>query len=90
LFVFLLNEVCGEADFSCFFDKAYYSHLMKKRKPEIEIFEQVLNENNLSAEETLFIDDSQENLKGAARIGIQTLLVTSQNSLFEYFRYDRS
>src|SRR5690606_12293459 len=36
-----------------YFDRAYYSHVMGKRKPEREIFEQVLDENNLDAEESL-------------------------------------
>jgi putative hydrolase of the HAD superfamily len=63
---------------------------MKKRKPDFEIFEQVLNENNLLAEETLFIDDSAVNLNGAEHLGIQTLLVTSEKSLFDFFDYDRS
>lgn len=86
----ILKDVCGEADFSSFFERAYYSHLMKKRKPDVEIFEQVLAENNLIAEETLFIDDNADNLKGAAMLGIQTLLVTSEKSLFDFFDYGRS
>ncbi len=86
----ILKDVCGQEDFSCFFEKTYYSHIMKKRKPDFEIFEQVLNENNLLAEETLFIDDSAVNLNGAEHLGIQTLLVTSEKSLFDFFDYDRS
>lgn len=86
----ILNKACGEANFSSFFEKTYYSHLMKKRKPDPEIFEQVLTENNLTAEETLFIDDNLGNLHGAESLGIKTLLVTSEKSLFDYFNYDRS
>ncbi len=86
----ILNKVCGEEDFSSFFEKTYYSHIVKKRKPDLEIFEQVLHENNLMAEETLFIDDSPDNLKGATILGIQTLWVDSEATLFNFFDYGRS
>ncbi len=86
----ILKDVCGAEDFSHFFDKAYYSHQLKMRKPDTEIFEHVLEENKLEAEETLFIDDSAENLKGAEQLGIKTLLVTTESSLFDYFNYGRS
>jgi putative hydrolase of the HAD superfamily len=55
------------------FDKAYYSHLIGSRKPETEPFEHILKEQNLKAGETLFIDDTQSNLKGATALGIQTI-----------------
>jgi len=45
---------------------------MKMRKPDTEIFEFVLKENNLIAEETLFVDDTKENTDAAAELGIQT------------------
>ncbi|CAN5159361.1 HAD family phosphatase [soil metagenome] len=86
----ILKNVCGAADFSHFFDKTYYSHQLKMRKPDTEIFKHVLEENILAAEETLFIDDSAENLTGAEKLGIHTLLVTSENSLFDFFNYGRS
>ena len=44
------------------FEKVYYSHLIGKRKPNAEIFEQVLTENNLDPAETLFIDDSPQHI----------------------------
>ena len=58
------------------FEKAYYSQLMLLRKPDVKIFEQVLKENNLIAEETLFIDDTPGHLEGAKKAGLQTLLMT--------------
>ncbi|OOQ60877.1 HAD family hydrolase [Mucilaginibacter pedocola] len=63
------------------FEKAYYSHLMGKRKPEPHIFEQVLTENNLIAAETLFIDDSPQHLEAAKKLGIQTFLMTAPDTL---------
>ncbi|WP_184547347.1 HAD family hydrolase [Mucilaginibacter sp. FT3.2] len=68
------------------FEKAYYSHLTGKRKPEARIFEQVLQENNLNPAETLFIDDSPQHLAGAEKLGIQTFLMTKPDSIQQFFK----
>ena len=67
------------------FEKVYYSHLVGKRKPNAEIFEQVLNENNLKPAETLFIDDSPQHIAGAQKLGIQTYLMTAPDGIQAYF-----
>lgn len=64
------------ADNSGLFEKAYYSQQMFLRKPNVEIFEQVIRENNLDPEETLFIDDSPQHIAGAKLAGLNTLLMT--------------
>lgn len=61
-----------------YFEKVYFSQQMKLRKPNKEIFEQVLSDNNLNPAETLFIDDSPQHLEGAKKLGIQTLLMTEK------------
>ncbi|TWR25126.1 HAD family phosphatase [Mucilaginibacter pallidiroseus] len=66
------------------FEKTYYSHLIGKRKPQPDIFEQVLQENNLKPEETLFIDDSPQHLEAAAKLGIQTYLMTAPDTLAKF------
>ena len=48
---------------------------MKLRKPNVNIFEQVMKENNLNPEETLFIDDSPQHIAGAKKARLQTLLM---------------
>jgi glucose-1-phosphatase len=53
------------------FEKTYYSHVVKLRKPHAAIFELVLNENGLKPEETLFIDDTASNFEEARKMGIQ-------------------
>jgi len=52
------------------FEKFYLSHEIKLRKPNKEIYEFVLNENALKAEETFFVDDTKENTDAAEKIGI--------------------
>lgn len=50
---------------------------IKKIKPEIEIYEYLLDEYQLDAAETVFIDDMSENLVAARSIGIETIQFTS-------------
>ena len=59
-------------DFKACFEVFYLSYEMGKRKPDAPIFEQVLEENNLKAEETFFIDDTKENTDAANQLGIKT------------------
>jgi glucose-1-phosphatase len=68
-----------------YFHKAYYSHRMGKRKPDAEIFEQVIDENQLVPEQTLFLDDYTVNIEGAKAVGIKTIHVTSPNLILDYF-----
>ena len=58
-----------------FFETVYYSCRMGKRKPNADIFMDVLNSNNLNAQETLFIDDSPQHIEGALKTGIQAKLL---------------
>ncbi len=57
-----------------FFDKPYYSHLIRERKPDLTCYEKVLKDGGMEAEQTLFIDDNRYNIEGAAKLGIQTCL----------------
>lgn len=70
---------------SALFEHDYYSHIMGKRKPNADIFEQVLLENNLKPEETLFIDDSPQHIATAKTLGIQTHLLTKPDTLVTFF-----
>ncbi|MEN8124342.1 MAG: HAD family phosphatase [Bacteroidota bacterium] len=54
-----------------YFEKVYYSNEIKLRKPETEVFQFILSENNLKANETLFIDDKVKNTDSAKKIGIE-------------------
>lgn len=59
-------------EFQSCFDQFYLSHEINLRKPEKEIYEFVLEENKLNAEECLFIDDTKENTDMADQLGINT------------------
>lgn len=68
-----------------YFHKDYYSHLMGKRKPDIEIYQQVLDENALIPEHTIFLDDNVGNLEGANKLGIKTIHIPSPDFLYTLF-----
>jgi putative hydrolase of the HAD superfamily len=59
---------------------------MGKRKPDAEIFQQVLDENNLDPAETLFIDDSLQHIEGAKKLGIQTYLMTAPDTIQSFIK----
>jgi len=75
--------------FSALFEKAYYSHEIGLRKPNLEAFQFVLKDSNLNAHESLFIDDSLQNINAAKKVGIETFhiqdynLLSSKNSLLK-------
>ena len=71
----------GVEDNAIFFEETYYSHNMGMRKPNVDIFEYVLKEQDLVPEETLFIDDSPQHLATAKSLGIHTALCTIDNPL---------
>jgi FMN phosphatase YigB (HAD superfamily) len=81
----MMPAVSGDRGLDDYFHRAYYSHLMFMRKPDAEIFERVLSDNDLDSAETLFLDDNASNVAGAASVGIQTVHVTSPNLMLEYF-----
>lgn len=70
-----LKKEFNIANYDHYFEKAYFSHQMLLRKPNVAIFEQVIQENKLNPAETLFIDDSPQHIAGAKKAGLQTLLM---------------
>ena len=54
------------------FHRFYLSHLVNMRKPDKEIFEMIISENELDPRSCLFIDDTEENTRSAAQLGLKT------------------
>ncbi len=69
----ILMQAHGIPSITHFFDKVYYSHRVGMRKPGKEIYQHILDENGLSPEHTLFIDDSPRNIETAKSLGIRTI-----------------
>jgi len=55
-----------------FFETLYLSYEVGLRKPDLRIFEYVLQDAGLAPERTLFIDDSIQHIQAASELGILT------------------
>ena len=70
-----VREVMGEKTYRVFqgcFEGFYLSHELGMRKPDPEVFRFILRQHNLKASETLFVDDTLEHIRAAAKLGIKT------------------
>ena len=52
------------------FEKVYLSHRIHQRKPDRDAFDLVMNDAGLDPDETFFVDDSPQHVKGAELAGI--------------------
>lgn len=59
-------------EFYALFDKIYFSYEVGMRKPDINLFRNIISSNNLNPKKTLFIDDTLENIEAANSLGIYT------------------
>lgn len=73
----------GIETFGSLFNHAYYSNEVGYRKPDKEIYELVLQQQNLKPEETFFVDDKAENVEAAKALGIQAYQLTDRNKLHQ-------
>jgi FMN phosphatase YigB (HAD superfamily) len=69
--------------FDAYFIKAYYSNKLGLRKPDVRSYEKVLEEQKLTASDTLFIDDTFENIEGAKLAGLQTFYLEKPMTVLE-------
>lgn len=60
-------------DFENLFEKAYWSHRIGMRKPNPEVFREILLQNNLRADETVFIDDGIMHIEAAKALGFNVI-----------------
>lgn len=67
---FIKDQVRFYDSFRSQFDKFYLSHEIHLRKPNHDIYEFVLESNQLRPEECFFIDDTAENTLAAESLGI--------------------
>ncbi len=79
-FTKLIQRVCPMREFENLFEKVYYSNRIGLKKPDEAPFLKILAENGLSADETVFIDDSIQHVKGAAKTGIHAYLLEKGTS----------
>lgn len=81
-----VKEKFGAKDFESFFHRAYYSNQIGFRKPQKEMYECILQKENLNPSDTFFVDDKAENVEAANNLGIQAYQLTDRNKLHELLK----
>lgn len=69
-------------DWMNLFTARYYSSALRVRKPDPHIYQRVLHDAGVQAEQALCIDDRIENIEGARNLGFQTILAQSPAQLY--------
>jgi putative hydrolase of the HAD superfamily len=86
----LLQDVYGTYGYTHLFEKVYFSHLLKMRKPNRNIYEHVLQDSRLEPAETLFIDDNPHNIETALQLGIRGYLLSPPHTLTDIFSHGQN
>lgn len=81
----ILQKSSGVASLEELFDKTYYSYDIRQYKPFAEAYQYVLQDSNLIAAETIFIDDNYDNIAGAQSVGMQTIHIQSPATILDHF-----
>jgi len=76
-------EINRETGLFSSFKKVYGSCEIKAKKPSPEAFEIVLKKSHLKSIETLFIDDSNENILAAKELGMEVILFEDSTELIK-------
>lgn len=63
------------------FDDVFISCERELKKPDLEFYELVIREMNVRPQECLFIDDKEENLLPAEKLGMKTVLAKKQEQI---------
>ena len=61
-----------DMNFESVFDKVYYSQDIHDIKPAVSSFLKVIELSEINPAETLFVDDLEDNIKGAEKAGLKT------------------
>ena len=64
-----------------YFDELFFSYELKLMKPDEKIFREVIERTNFDPSQTLFIDDTPENVKSAERTGLSVQLIKNHSDL---------
>jgi len=73
-------------DFQSLFHQTYWSFKMGKRKPNADSFAEIIAKENIIPSETLFIDDSRQNVIAAEALGLKTLHLQYGMEITDLFR----
>lgn len=83
------NYITNKYSFFELFDGMVVSYKVKLIKPERKIYEILLSRYSLIPQDTIFVDDTEENIKAAQELGIKGLLYKSELSLEDLFKLEK-
>jgi len=72
-------------DFQTLFEKAFYSHEIHARKPDLEAYEKVIELSGVEPYETLFVDDLEKNILAAKKAGLKTFWLKEGMEMSDLF-----
>jgi len=72
-------------EFPSLFKEVYYSHEIHDRKPELSSFEKVIELSGVDPNESIFIDDLENNIIGAQKAGLKTFWLKEGMEMTELF-----
>jgi FMN phosphatase YigB (HAD superfamily) len=68
------------------FERVFYSYEVRMAKPAPGIYQYVLSEAGIAAENTAFFDDNAANIQAAAELGIQAVHVQPPMTILDYLQ----
>lgn len=75
----------GYREFDELFNKSYFSFDLHMCKPDPDVYSFVIYQEHLNPAHTLFVDDREENLEGARKVGLRTYLLTEPERIRDIF-----
>ncbi|MCF2497124.1 HAD family hydrolase [Dyadobacter chenhuakuii] len=82
----ILEASTGVKKLDDLFETVFLSYEMGLMKPDPQIYQKVLEQAGLKAEETLFLDDNRDNIEAASLLGIDTIHVQKPVTILEYLK----
>ncbi len=70
-------------EFPSLFEKCFYSHEIHEYKPDLSSYLKVIELAGINPEETLFIDDLEENIEGAKKAGLKAFWLKDKMEVTE-------
>lgn len=72
--------------FGSLFEKTYWSFKFGERKPDLNVYRHLIAENRLIPAESVFIDDSIQNILAAQEVGLNTVHLINGVDITEIFQ----
>lgn len=82
----MAEGICAQFDWISRFDHAVWSHALKMKKPQPEIYHAAIAGLRVPAEHILFIDDKAENTRAAEAVGMHAVTYTNHERFLHELR----